>query len=231
MKKTNETKQKNNEQKGFTIIELMISTTIFSLILMLCLAGIMQITKMYYRGITQNRTREVARTITDEISEAVRYSNQPIQVGLTVAGPRIEPDENTIGYFCVGPRRYTYSIDRQVKSNPSTDKTQKQVKHALWVDQLGGCLAPAKIDLETPTPDGKDLIPENMRLYDLSLTQIDAAKNLYEVSVAVAYGDEDLLHVKKDAADVPTDLTCEGGFVGVEFCATTKFLVTIQKRL
>ena len=37
----------DKKQSGFTIIELMISTTIFSLVLMICMAGILQITKIH----------------------------------------------------------------------------------------------------------------------------------------------------------------------------------------
>lgn len=228
-------KKITNRQRGFTIIELMIATTIFSLILMICLAGIMQITKMYYRSITQNRTREVARVIIDEISEAVRYSNQNIQIGTTVTGPQVEgdPETNAVGYFCVGPRRYTYAIDRQVKKN-ADGSNPKQIKHALWVDSLAGCSA-SSVDLtiDTPTADGKDLLPENMRLYNLSVSVKNETEKIYEISVGVAYGDEDLLSIKTPdpPTDPPTDLTCENSFVGTEFCATTKFLVTVQKRL
>ena len=65
--------QKRAEQNGFTIIELLIATTVFSLILLISVAGILQISRMYYRGVTQSRTQETARSIIDEVGEAIRF--------------------------------------------------------------------------------------------------------------------------------------------------------------
>ncbi|HMT19268.1 MAG TPA: type II secretion system protein, partial [Candidatus Saccharibacteria bacterium] len=121
-----------HRQQGFTIIELMISTTIFSLVLMICLSGIMQITKMYYRGVTQARTRDVARNLIDEIAETVRFTNQDILIGPIVQGPQVNINDSSTGYFCIGPKRYTYAIDRIVKKVPASNT--KEIKHALWVD-------------------------------------------------------------------------------------------------
>lgn len=216
------------KQSGFTVIELMISTTIFSLVLMLCMSGILQITKMYYRGITQTKTREVARSITDEIGEAVRFTNQSVAIGPVVNGPQINDlSANSVGYFCIGQKRYSYAIDRQVKSTPVANTKQK--KHALWVDQTLNCSSAADLNVDVPTANGRDLVPQNMRLYELSIVEKDAVKNIYNISVGVAYGDDDLLFPRP--AGSPTELTCEGGFVGVEFCATTNYDVTVQKRL
>ncbi len=208
----------------------MISTTIFSLVLMICLAGVLQITKMYYRSVTQNKTREVARTVVDEIAEAIRFTNQTIQIGVPqVAGPQVPSGSDDVAYFCIGQKRYTYAIDRQVKSNPSPIPEAKHKKHALWVDQLAGCGTSADLNADRPSSDGKDLLPENMRLYQLQISLINATTQTYQVSIGVAYGDNDLLSPRPSGT--PTELTCEGSFVGTEFCATTKYLVTVQKRL
>lgn len=220
----------NKKQSGFTIIELMISTTIFSLILILCLAGILQITKMYYRSVTQNKTREVARTITDEIGEAIRFTSQSIQKGNSVNGPLVSVDDEDTGYFCIGQKRYTYAIDRQV--NKSSTLGPRQKKHALWVDKEGDCSGPVDLDNDIPSPEGKDMVSENMRLYKLSVDEvsaIDSNNKLYKISVGVAYGGNDLLMPRPEKD--PTELTCEGAFIGAEFCATTNLSVTVQKRL
>jgi prepilin-type N-terminal cleavage/methylation domain-containing protein len=219
----------SRKQQGFTIIELMIATTIFSLILTMCMAGIMQITKMYYRATTQAKTREVARSIIDEIAETIRFSNQEIQIVGSVDGPQVDPASSNpdSAHFCLGAKRYSYAIDRQVSRSPSQSVGSKQQKHALWVDS-SDCSGPADLEADTPSVGGKDLVPENMRLYDLRIELRDPVQRTYFVSVGVAYGDDDLLRVKQDNQDV---LTCEGAFVGVEFCATTTLSVTVQKRL
>ncbi len=213
-------------KNGFTIIELMIATTVFSLVLMVCLGGIMQITKMYYRAVTQTKTREATRSVVDEIAEAIRFSNQDIILAPGVAGPQIAVGNTTTSYICIGQRRYTYAIDRQVKSSPQANT--KQQRHALWLDQPTTCNGASDLTQVSPSADGKSLLGENMRLYEFSVKLVDPVERIYEIRVGVAYGDEDLLRVKTTDA---RQLTCEGAFVGVEFCATTNFLVTVQKRL
>ncbi len=216
-----------HRQQGFTIVELMISTTIFSLVLMICLSGIMQITKMYYRGVTQARTRDVARNLIDEIAETVRFTNQDILIGPIVQGPQVNINDSSTGYFCIGPKRYTYAIDRIVKKVPASNT--KEIKHALWVDQPEGCTGAVDLSLDTPSAGGTSLLAENMRLFLVNLELVDSNLQIYRIGVGVAYGDDDLLLAKPE--DEPTELTCEGAFNGAEFCATSKFLVTVQKRL
>jgi prepilin-type N-terminal cleavage/methylation domain-containing protein len=215
-----------NRQNGFTIIELMIATTVFSLVLMVCLGGVMQITKMYYRAVTQAKTREAARLVVDEISEAIRFSNQDIIIAPPVAGPQVAVGTSSTSYICIGHRRYSYAIDRQVKSSPAA-RTKEQ-RNALWQDQPATCNGAADLTVASPSVDGKSLLGENMRLYDFGVKLVDPVQRIYEVRVGIAYGDDDLLNVKTTDA---SQLTCEGAFVGVEFCATTNFLVTVQKRL
>lgn len=226
------------KQSGFTIIELMIATTVFSVVLMICLAGVLQITKMYYRGVTQNKTREAARSITDEISEAIRFSSGTISIPSgQVSGPQVDPDDDSpdvaVGYFCIGQKRYTYAIDRQMKENPSVDTRLKHKKHVLWVDQPETCSQAEDLDNPRTDLNGRDLLQENMRLYSLQIQQLTKENgtllpDTYRIDVGVAYGDNDLLRPK---ADRPDELSCEGTFAGVEFCATTKYSVIAEKRL
>jgi prepilin-type N-terminal cleavage/methylation domain-containing protein len=222
----------DQKQQGFTIIELMIATLVFSIILMLCLAGVMQITKMYYRGVTQNKTREAARAVTDEIAEAIRFSNGAIQPASAdvATGPQVNFDsDNAVGFFCIGQKRYTYAIDRQMKREPNANAELKQKKHVFWVDQPDSCAGPADLDDPDTDLNGRDLLQENMRLYRMKLEQTaNLSDKMYQISVGVAYGDNDLLSVKSDD---PSELTCEDAFVGVEFCATTNYSVTAGKRL
>ena len=217
----------HSKQKGFTIIELMIATVIFTLVLMICLSGIMQITKMYYRAVTQNKTREVARSIIDEIGESIRFSKESIQPGTAIVGPQVDLSNNAIGFFCIGAKRYSFALDRQMKSAPENNK--KQIRHSLWVDKPGDCSVPADLTTETPSADGVDLVSENMRLYKLAIIQRDSVNNVYEIGMGVAYGDDDLLSPRPE--DNPVEYTCEGAFIASEFCATINLNETVQKRL
>ncbi len=214
------------KQEGFTILELMIATVIFSLVLMMTLAGIIQITKMYFQGTTQIKTQEVARSIVDEISESIRFSKELVTLPTPIVGPKIEYDDGAgtvnldTGYICVGTRRYTYAIDRQLKESPKATPT-KEKRHVLWVDRpTGGCNDVE--DLTLDLTDGKELLSENMRLTRFSVVDNGSS---YTIDVSVVYGDDDLLEYTDDP------VTCKSAFTGSEFCGVSNLSVTVVRRL
>ncbi len=54
---------------GFTIIELLIATTIFSVVLLLAASGLLYIGRLYYKGLTSSATQEAARNIMQELTQ------------------------------------------------------------------------------------------------------------------------------------------------------------------
>ncbi len=215
--------QDKQRQEGFTILELMIATTVFSLVLMVCLAGIMQITRMYYQGVTQVRTQEVSRALIDEIGESIRFSKDPIAGPFVDSGASADPD---VQHICIGRKRYTYALDRQLSQNP--DAANEQKRHVLWVDQPGGaCTSSADLDAEDPSGGlgGDELIAENMRLSAFEITELSNVDQLYRINVTVVFGDTDLI----EKSDTP--VTCKSSFVGSEFCAVATSTLIVGRRL
>ena len=219
-------------QAGFTIIELLIATTVFSLVLLMAVAGILQISKQYYQGVTQARVQEAARAVTDEIGESIRFSTDSItMLNLVSGGPEIDASSaDDTGYFCLGAKRYTFAIDRQLSPSPSTAPDSKEQRHVLWTDQpAGGCTGPVgDLNIDQPSADGRELLSENMRLTHLELVDLGiAGVNAYRLDIGVAFGDDDLLSVD----DSGKSKTCEGAFVGGEFCAVSNLSISVTKRL
>ena len=81
----------SSRNKGFTIIELMISTVIFSLVLLMCLVGIVQVSRTYYKGVTRAKTQEATRRLMDEIKESIQLSGVKILPTTGPAGPEVSP--------------------------------------------------------------------------------------------------------------------------------------------
>ena len=52
-----------SSQSGFTIVELMIATLVFAMVLLVITVGVMSFTRAYYRGINQSNTQRVARAV------------------------------------------------------------------------------------------------------------------------------------------------------------------------
>jgi prepilin-type N-terminal cleavage/methylation domain-containing protein len=232
-------------EKGFTIVELMIATIIFSLVLLSAMAALVQIGKLYYKGISNARTQELTRNVIAEISQGIQFSRQPVREPTLNVGPEValaNPDNNGIGFFCVGPRRYTFIIDRKLSSepddNPDLAEREKESRHVLWVDTPNsGCsqdsaITPADLSQEDPCDpaidtnncsDGREIMTENMRLTKLVVQE--ASEDVWMITIAVAYGEDELLEV------VDGRYVCEGSTNVSEFCSIAELSTTVLRRL
>jgi len=225
------------DQQGFTIVELLISTTVFSVILLLCLAALVQIGKMYYKGVTTAQTQQTARAIMDEITQGIQLSGDGVRAQTLTVGPQVAPADPAVGFFCIGSTRYTYAIDRQVSDANNTN--DKQLLHALWVDEPGACAGATDqklselptVDLSLPVPStaphGRELLSSNMRITRLTLVPTDGDR-LWTINLTIAYGDEDLFTT--DPAD-STRKICKGAQAGTQFCAFSEITSVIKRRL
>lgn len=216
-------------QNGFTIIELMIATVTFSLVLIMCTAGIVQIGRLYYKGLISQRTQEAARSITDEISQSIQLNGGKITP--TVAGGKI---------FCIGDQRYSYRLGVQVdggtthafvlenKTCAVNDNTADDIVHASYA----------------PTSPYRTFVPSKMRLANLVVRDIGLGNDLYEVKVRIVYGDNDLLCSAAVSGSCTNntpltnaqilanrDLACKSQRTGGQFCAFSELSTTVQKRI
>ncbi len=244
-------KKKDSKQKGFTVIELMISTIIFSLVLLGASAGIIEIGKKYYRGITYARTQNTVRSVSEELTQAIKYTEEKVKIpnypetspgsGITrtTYGPVIGISASTPDtfLFCIGSKRYTFAVDRKLNPDAGipTTTNRKEKRHVFWVDEPDtGCaenssVGPANLDSDTPSDPsfgGRELLDKNMRIQGLSV--IPVSSELWNISVTVAYGDDDAF---MDSADGPANRVCQGTFLGTEFCAVSKISVYASKRV
>lgn len=210
-------------ESGFTIIELMIATAVFSVILLVLVYGVIQITNTYNRGITENKTQNVARNIVGTISQSVQY-------GGGVSGTQTFKYNNvTYSWFCIGSQQFTYAQGQELTDlqQPGTDQTN----YGLMV-YGDACDNGNKTLNASGVPDalanGTELLDPSMRISNLSVTPSPYStntKNLYDVSVTVAYGDDDLLNNPTSASP-----NCKGG-AGEQFCTVSTLDTSIDNRV
>lgn len=217
---------------GFTIMELMIATVVFSVVLLLVTAGILQISRVYYKGLTESSTQNTARNIIDTIAQGIQFSGS--EVGLT--------DGTTPGQdysFCIGNKQYTYRLGSQVMNNPSSSD---QSWHALVETRISGngsCSGLAAQSLNQQTVNGRDLVGQRMRLAKFSIERLaaDSDDRRYRVTVRVVYGDADLLRSPKnpsfpvEQAAMEPDATCQSVRAGTQFCAVSELSTVVVKRV
>jgi prepilin-type N-terminal cleavage/methylation domain-containing protein len=192
------------DQSGFTIVELMIATMVFSVILMVIVFGVIHFSNAYYKGINSSLTQTTARNAIDTVSQAIQFG--------TTTQP--SSDDGVTGQFCAGGKVFLYTLGKQLTTTPSV---------ANWglyrVDSSSGCT------LTSGTAGGTELLSNKMRLADLSVSQPDATSNLWSISLRVVFGDDDLL-----TNPANTDANCKLN-TGAQFCSVSALSTTVQQRI
>lgn len=196
-------------QKGFTIIELMIATVVFSVVILVVTTGIIRLGNMYYKGITASKVQDVSRQITNDLSSTTQMSQSVIT-----------SEDPIEGWICTGKVKYFYHINKKVGGPDLSNGLVS--KDIIGNDCLG-----------TNSDDGKQLLGNNMRLLKFSVTP-NTATGLTSIGIKVAYGDDDLL---TDISGSPPSLedyanrNCKSGIAGSSFCATAELDTVVKKRL
>ena len=198
----------NNNQQGFTIVELMIATAIFSIVLLILTFGVLQITNSYYRGVTESNTQNTARNIINAVSQSIQFGGDSFASAGT---------PNAGAVYCIGSQRYSYITGKELEDNP---KNSDQVTHVLVVDNPSGCSA----NNSGLNSGGQELLGQNMRLAAFTVAQVGTS-SLYKIDVRVLYGDVDLL-----TATTGPSATCNTGS-GSQFCAVSELSTIVQKRV
>lgn len=203
------------KQGGFTIVEFMIATAVFSLVLLVCAYAIVYVGRMFYKGMITNRTQDTARQLVEDIASAVQFGVGGIRSG--------NATRNGVAVLslCIGDRRYSYVSDR------SQGASAGQVRHVLWQDRLSSSTACIPVDITQATPpdseDGRDLLGENMRLPHLLVESSD--NGIWRVEVRVAYGEDISSFTDSDAS------SCVAVLAGGQFCAVSNFSTSVTRRL
>lgn len=205
-------------QQGFTIIELMIASMVFSVILLITTAGLLQVGKTYYKGVTQSRTQGVARTVMDDVTAHVQFSGEAITVT-----PQAAP--GVVGVYCLGNTRYTYVRDRQLTDG--VPKAGEQTNQALLVDRVAGGCSTGTPHTGACTPSSvlanncQELLSPGMRLTNFKVE--DKSNKLFHIVVGIVSGENDIL----DASHTK----CASAQAGTQFCAVSNLDTYVQKRI
>lgn len=189
--------------QGFTIVELMIATMVFSSILVAITVGVMHFTKSYYKAVYDSATQNAARTISESITKAIEFSASSNTV-TTVT------DKGSYKYFCAGGYVFGYTLGQQYNGTSATK--------GMYMQPNGGVCDDAHA---APAPGHKQLLGKNMRIVNLGIAP-NSSNGSYEVTVTVAYGDDDLLNAGYTS--------CKAGS-GSEYCSVASFTAVVKPRV
>lgn len=196
-------KLKRNKS-GFTILELLIASTIFSTILLLCTYGIILVGRNYYKGIKLSQAQNSSRRIMDNISKSIQYSE--------VRPDLIQSGSNTIA-MCIGTDRYSFKINQRSINDSDRILTQYIVSNP-------GVACTQAIPNPIVT-ESRELLPKGFRITKLQIVETLVNSNIYNIELSIAYGEDDLINPSGQ---------CVGG-AGSQFCATSNLVTTVKRKL
>lgn len=221
-------------ERGFTIVELMMATIVFSVIMLVAAGAVVRFTSNFQRAVTATNTQTAARSIIDSVSQSVQFNGGDKPKKLTNSGKT---------GWCVGYTRYSYVKGKQLIDVDNATST----RFALVEDSTGiGCYGEAQT-LSSGTPAGQEMLGEHMRLVKFDVNESDSATGVWDVTVKVVYGEDEVLcspsvpnscntattsEIFLNASQLTSlnDLQCKGG-KGTQFCAVSEIKTTVQRRV
>lgn len=219
-------KRTSPDKTGFTIVELMVATLVFSIILVVITSGVIHFTADYYKGVNTSATQTAARNVANIIAQNLQYGG-----GKNAFTPNTAT--GTARYICVGGTQIDYQLGAQLSSGGGGYGA------FVWKGPCGGTHPAGSA--------GTEYLGPNMRVTNINVTPVTGT-TLYKVSVGVAYGDDDLLCFQAGVAgrcsSAPGSLTsvlpsqwdtqgktvrCRPG-AGSQFCATAHLNTEVVSR-
>ncbi len=225
-------------QDGFTIVELMIATAIFAIMLVLTTTTIIGITQTYTKGSVEGQTQQTARAVLSDISQAIEFNDSnDITVTTNSSGD--------VYYFCAGSDVYVYQLDKYLSP------TLTGSEYSTWTlvrFPYSSCTVPLN-SLNQPDPLGQagaeELLTTNERLGWLYIVPFAInGETAYTINLEIGYGDNSLLNDTTstnggyDVNALPTappvsahyKYSCQSG-PDSSFCATSTLTTTVIPRI
>lgn len=223
--------------QGFTIVEFMVATAVFGVVLLAVSAAIVSIGRSYQRSLYISSTQATTSNLVDTIGQAMKFSSEQI----VVSSHGIEPTKTHS--LCIGNRQFLYVLGRQMGStDPGTGTA-----NAIITRPNENC-ALTSIHASTPPPTAlgtsQELLGNGMRLVNLVASDPES-DGIFTVTVRVVYGEDDLLcsPTISDTCEpgsttlltdnqllASRDLQCRPG-IGSQFCAVSELSNSVYRRL
>ena len=208
---------KQIHEKGFTIVELLIATAVFSMVLVIVTIGFISLSNRYYKGVITANTQSTTRNVTDVLRRNIQFSTTGVTAG----------ESNGVKFICTNGLKFFFRYNVKYLGAQSTETNP-----GLFMQPYNSNCASEQLNRSL----GTQLLGENMSVVDLRSIGIGSS---YTLSVRIAYGDLDMfcsssLGVSCSDANASLttdqlrfaipDLACKQGVI---FCATsgTEFMV------
>jgi prepilin-type N-terminal cleavage/methylation domain-containing protein len=224
-------------QQGFTLVELMLSMTFISVLLLTIAVTVIQIGNIYNKGLTMRSVDQVGRVITSDIRRVISQS-QPFTIENNYSvqrHPESQIGEPDGGRLCTGTYTYIWNYGKSLESPINIYESGEEVIRFVRVRDTGGeyCANPEKRVVFTDATELLSTGDQNLAVQSFAITELatDAAAGqaLYRVVMEIGTNNQDALDqvVSLNTIDTscrpPTDSQAQA-----EFCAVNQFEFTAQ---
>lgn len=219
-----------SKRRGFTIVELMIAISVFSVVMIIATTGILLIARQYQSGVTKTAMQSATRDIHQKISDSIKYSGGSIY--------QIDSGGVT-GYsvVCAGNTRYFYRKPIVTENKISTGSEFNSMSSLYFQQQTddytpGNSVGKCGYISSVATEDLKiaqQLLPNNAKVavFDVATTvDDDGITNASTIETTFVRGDYDLFNLPS----IPGGLKCKSG-VGNEWCSVVSLSSIVNPRL
>jgi len=204
-----------SKQTGFTVVELMISTAIFSMVLVLVVATVVFIGRQYQQAATRVKLEDASRELHQQVGQSIQFSStDPINSGAS----------NGWMSTCIGTQRYTFAASAASVSPSYTTASYTNLKKGLYVETIVPTTGSCAVQSSPDTVAGAtNLLSSNSRVLQFYFSG-GTLKTYF------ADSDPDLLNLTAGGVTVDS-IRCLGGVNGKQFCAVVQLSSTATKRI
>lgn len=225
----NKTTGSGSNQDGFTIIELLIAATVFSVVLVILIYSFVQISRVYIKGYVSSEVQNTNRAIEDQIVQYVQDSGAANSVYIppaTIPGGVGYPlSAGSVYWFCVSGSQFSYMYNSILA--PGND---------VFLFQQGvpcSTSAPPVSIFTSPPPGSKELLSNDMQLLAPSnragiiqpVVINSHSTPLYTVSINLQYGNTSSYTLSPSGI-----YNCNSLSAGGAFCSNSTITSTAEQR-
>ena len=213
---------KRVSSRGFTIVEMMIATAVFAVILLIITAGVMAFSKQYMRGQTSSNLQFTARQVSAQVGQDIQFGN-----GVDAAGPTqvITDLKYQVGCYRIGSNMYLYQIGSLVEGG----------NHALILVPNKSTSCSSVILGATTLKDAlaagggaREMLSQGQRLLNFT---ISTGSPTHSVAIGLASGANDLFNPEITPTTTAwASLKCKAG-AGQEYCAVITLRTVAVERV
>lgn len=212
-------------QSGFTIIELSLAMTMLSVLLIIILLSILNITSTYNRGLTLKRVNQSGRTISTELQTNLRKSTPSGSDDVTASNIKFRSNppfsrggEEVLTRLCTSHDSFVWNVygDGGAKTNEKYEDGSEVFGMIRISDPNGTMCDPNPPIVAPKKSDSKNLLGDELVMRQPVKLEVGSSGRLVRFTFTISTPDDNGSIVNG---------ACQGG-KGGDFCGLNTFVVT-----